>query len=144
MAILDYDDELTTAGGQTVTVTAIGTRVKNGTVAKDWGAGSPLFAYLRVPTAFASGDGATGMQVDLVAAANATLDSGAVVLSTRTIPIASLGENAVLELPPLMSGVRKQYLGIKFTPVGGTFNAGKVKAGLIENSAKVADGLNFM
>jgi hypothetical protein len=143
MPILDYDDELTTAGGQAVTATAIGTRVKDAGAAKDWGAGEELFAYARV-TGDAASNPTTSMTITIEGADNAALSSNAVVLATTTVLVAALTPNSLHRIGPLKPGSNKRYLGCRFTPVGGDATTGKFKVGLALESALPQDGVHFL
>jgi hypothetical protein len=143
MPILDYDDELTTAGGQAVTAAAIGTRVKDGGAAKDWGSGEELYAYARV-TGDAASNPTTSMTIDIVGADNAALTTNPVVLATATVPVAALTANSLHRLGCLKGGSNKRYLGVRFTPNGGDATTGKIKVGLIPESARPQDGVNFL
>jgi hypothetical protein len=145
MPILDYDDEFTTASGQTMDgAAAIGTKVKNAGKARDWGSGEPVYPYARV-TSDADSDVVTSMTFDVIAADNALLTTNPVVLSTVSVLKAALVKNALIQFPPLKGGSNKQYLGFKFTPVGGNQASGaKIVAGLISKSARPQDGVNSL
>jgi hypothetical protein len=141
--ILDYDDELTTAAGQAVTATAIGTKVKDAGAARDWGAGESVTPYARV-TATAASNPTTSMQIDFIGADNAALTTNPVVLSTKTILAAALLASSVHSFPPLLAGSNKRYFGVKFTPVGGNATTGAFVAGLVDRTARPQDGVNFL
>jgi hypothetical protein len=144
--ILDYDDELTTAGGQNMDGAAsIGTKVKDAGKARDWGAGQDITPYMRV-TSTADSDVATSMQVDFIGADNAALTTNPVVLSTKTILKAALTKNSVHRFPPLASGSNKQFFGVKFTPAGGNQASGaKAICGLMSDPDSGAqDGVNYL
>lgn len=143
--ILDYDDELTTTGGQNMDGAAsIGTKVKDAGAARDWGSGEPLTPYMRVTSA-ADSDVTTSMQVDFLGADNAALTSNPVVLSTKTILKAALTKNSLHAFPPLLPGSNKRHFGVKFTPNGGNqTNGAKAICGLVPNSARPADGVNSL
>jgi hypothetical protein len=143
MPILDYDDEFTTAGGQAVTATAIGTRVKDAGAAKDWGAGEELFAYARV-TGDAASNPTTSMTIDIIGADNAALTTNPVVLATTTVLVAALTANSLHRVGMLKGGSNKRYLGCKFTPNGGDATTGKFKVGLIPECARPEDGVHFL
>jgi hypothetical protein len=138
MAILDYDDELSTAGGQAITAAAICGRVKDGGVARDWAAGEPVFPFMRV-TGTAAFNPTTSATVEILAADDALLTENPVVLSTKSILAAALGANTLHPLPALLPGFKKRYLGAKVTPVGGDATTGKVIVGFIEQSARSAN-----
>lgn len=141
--ILDYDDEFTTAAGQAVTATAIGTKVKDGGAAKDWGAGACIHPYFRI-TDDADSNPTTSMTVTIEGADDAALTTNAVVLSTVTVLVASLTADSLHYMPPLAPGSNKRYLGCRFTPVGGDATTGKYKVGLVDGCARVQDGVNFI
>ena len=143
MPILDYDDEFTTAGGQAITAAAIGTKVKDGRTAKDWGAGEPLYPYARV-TGTAASNPTTSMTITVEGADNAALSSNAVVLSTSTVLAAALTANSLHKMPPLLAGSNKRNLGMRFTPNGGNATTGSFIGGLIDKNGRPQDGVNFL
>ena len=151
--ILDYDDELTYTAGppatskQSIVGTAgtaiIGGKVKNANAARDWGAGELLTAYVRVVTALVGASG--GVQFDIVGADNAGLTTNPVVLATRTIAAASLTINTVFSLPCTMAGSKKQYLGVKITPLTSNSTAGEVIVGFFgDKDARPQDNVNAL
>lgn len=133
--ILDYDDEFTTSGGQAVTAAAIGTKVKDATNARDWGAGQEIAAYARV-TSTAASNPTTSMTIDVIGADNAALTTNPVVLATITVLAAALTANSVHNVGVLKAGAKKQYLGCKFTPNGGDATTGKFVCGLVGEGAR--------
>jgi hypothetical protein len=144
--ILDYDDELTTAGGQNMDGAAsIGTKVKDAGKARDWGAGADVTPYMRITSA-ADSDVTTSFTVDFIGADDVALTSNPVVLSTKSILKAALTKNTVHRFPPLASGSNKRYFGVKFTPVGGNQASGaKAIVGLMSDPDSGAqDGVNFL
>lgn len=145
MPILDYDDELTTNGGQTMDgAAAIGTKVKDAGKARDWGAGEVITPYVKL-TSDADSDVVTSMTFDFIGADNAALSTNPVVLSTKTVLKAALVKNSIHVMPPLAAGSNKQFFGVKFTPTGGNQASGaKFKAGLISRDGRPQDGTNFM
>lgn len=144
MPIQDYDLELTTAGGQAFTgAAAVGTRVKNAGAAKDWGAGTLIFPWVKM-TSDADSDVGTSMTFDLIAADDEALNTNPVVLSTVTVLKAALLKSTIHRMPPLKGGVQKQYLGFKFTPTGGNATTGKGKCFLTTESNLAEDGVNYM
>ncbi len=143
MPVLDYDDEFTTKDGQAVTAAAIGTKVKDGGAAKDWGAGEPLVPYARI-TDTADSNPTTSMTIDIIASSTVDLTGTAVVLSTITVLKAALLKNTLHKMPPLAPGTSRRYLGAKFTPNGGDATTGKYVCGLIEKNARPQDGVNYL
>ena len=144
MPILDYDDEFTTNGGQSCAIaagTTNGTKVKNAGGARDWAAGEPLWPYLRVVTAFTN---LTSLKVDIVADTADDLVTDPTVLSSKTILLAALTVNSLHALPPLLGGTSKQYLGAIFTVAGTTETTGVVICGLMLQSARPQDGVNYL
>lgn len=141
--ILDYDDEMTTAGGQAVTAAAIGTRVKDGLGAKDWGAGEELVPYARV-TGTAASNPTTSMTIEIIGADNAALTTNPVTLSSVTKLTAALTANSLHAMPPLAAGSKKRYLGCKFTPNGGSATTGYWKVGFIPRRGRPQDGVNAL
>src|SRR3954469_7138876 len=145
MPLLDQDDELTlntsaTIRGQAFTAPAIGGRQK-GVVGqpRDWGAGEPVFGYVAVTPA-AAFNPTTSATIDLVAADDAALTTNQVILSTRTIPVASLLAGRSFGLPALASGTRRAILGCRVTANGGAATTGALVIGLVQQDARPADG----
>lgn len=145
MPLLDQDDELTlntsaTIRGQAFTATAIGGRQK-GVVGqpRDWGAGEPVFGYVAVTPA-AAFNPTTSATIDLVGADDAALTTNQVILSTRTIPVASLLAGKSFGLPALSSGTRRAILGCRVTANGGAATTGALVIGLVQADARPADG----
>ncbi len=143
MPILDYDNEFTTKDGQAVTADAIGTKVLDAGAAKDWGSGEPLSAYARI-TGTAASNPTTSETVDIVAADNALLTTNPVVLATVTILAAAALANSLHQLGRLKAGVKKRYLGCKFTNTGGAPTTGKWIVGLIDQHGRPQDGANYL
>lgn len=139
--ILDYDNELTTAGGQAVTANSIGTKVLDGNKAKDWGAGEPVIPFVRIPEAF---NNLTSLQIDFVGADNAALTTNAVVLATKTILLAALTVNSLHAFGSLAAGANKRYFGVKFTVSGTAPTLGKVIAGLTQVDQRPQNGVNSL
>jgi hypothetical protein len=141
--ITDYDDELTTSGGQAVTATAIGTKVKDAGQNRDWGAGEELAAYARVTGAAASNP-TTSMTIDIIAADNAALTTNPVVLATITPLAAALTANSLHSVGILKPSGPKRYLGCKFTPNGGNATTGSFVCGIVPAAARPQDGVNTL
>lgn len=143
MPILDYDDEFTTKDGQAITAAAIGTKQKDALKARDWGAAICAVPYARV-TGTAASNPTTSMQIDVIAADDAVLTGNPVVLSTKTVLAAALVANSVHNLPRLLAGTKRRFLGMKFTPIGGNATTGAFIGGLIHDSARPQDGVNYL
>jgi|SRR5690606_2371559 len=95
---------------------------------KDLGKGEPIQIHVQVVADFASG---TSLQVQLLTADNADLDSNPVVLaSTGAVPEAQLKAGYVFNLTHIPTGAEKEYIGLKYV-ADGTFDAGKVDAGIV-------------
>jgi hypothetical protein len=136
--ILDYDDEFTTKDGQAITATAIGTKVKDGNKAKDWAAGEPMFAIVRVPAAF---NNLTSLTVDVIADTDPALATLPVVVATKTILLAALTLNSVHHIGSLIPGASKRYLGMKFTVTGTAPSTGKVIGFVTQTDQRPQDGI---
>lgn len=141
--IVDQGDEFTTAGGEAFTAAALGTgNVFDAGNAVDWGAGEPLYPYVRV-THDAAFNPTTSATFEIIAADNAALSSNPVTLSTRTVLTASLTADSLHQMPPLLSGSSKRYLGFKCTPNGGNATTGKLIAGLVDKNGR-PQAVNFL
>lgn len=141
--ILDYGDELTTKDGQAITAAAIGTKPRGNGTAKDWGAGRVKVPYVKT-TADAAPDPTTSMTVTIEGADDVGLTTNAVVLSTITILVADCAASKLYAMPPLKAGVRKAYLGVRFTPNGGNATQGKWIAGFLDENARPQNGVNSL
>lgn len=135
--ILDFVDEFTTSGGQAVTSDTNGTKVKDAGSGKtrDWGRGEPVYPYAKT-TATAAPDPTTSETIDIIGADNAALTTNVVVLSTITIPVADCAASAVYDMPPLLGGHQKRYLGCRFVNAGGAPTQGEWIVGLVHKSAR--------
>jgi hypothetical protein len=141
--ILDQGDEFTTAGGEAFTAAALGTgAVFDGGKALDWGAGEPLYPYVRV-THDADFNPTTSATFEFIAADNALLTTNPVTLSTKTVLVAALTKDTLHQCPPLLSGSNKQYLGFKVTPNGGNATTGKLIAGLVDKNGR-PQNINYL
>jgi hypothetical protein len=141
MPILDYDDEFTTTVAQAITATAIGTKVKDGGAAKDWGSGEEVDVYMRVTEAFNT---LTSLTVTVEGADNLALSTNPVVLATKSIALAALTLNSLHFIGRLAPGSAKRYLGGRFTVVGSNPSTGKVVMGLKPRGSGPQDGVNYL
>lgn len=135
MAILDklleYSDK------QAVTVTAVSTNVvdagatKNAAIGRDLGAGTPLWLYVNVSTAFAAAGAATLVVTLQDSADNATF---ADVATSGAIPVASLKAGYQIQLGfPVPT---RRYTRVNYTVATGPMTAGNISAHLV-------DGINY-
>ena len=131
---LDKQNEF--SDGQLITATAISTNVidthanTEGGATKDLGtpAGVPLFLVVQTDVAL-SGGTATGLVFSLESDSTANLATSPTVhYSSGTIATASLGAGLTLAVIPLPSGEYERYLGVRYTPQGGSYAAGSVSA----------------
>jgi hypothetical protein len=145
MPTLDFDDELTASGGQAVTADAVGTRPKDAGVGKtvDWGAGETIVPYFRITHA-ANSNPTTGETVSIVAADDAALTINAVVLSSKYVLTAELLLDTVHQMPPLLSGTSRRFLGCKFANTGGAPATGSYIVGFMDKDGRPQDGVAFL
>ena len=136
--ILDYDDEFTTTPAQAITATANGTKVKDGIKAKDWAAGEPIFAVVRVTEAFNT---LTSLTVDVIADTAVGLATAPTVVASKSILLAALTLNSVHHIGALIPGTSKRFLGMKFTVVGTNPTTGKVVGFLAQTDQRPQDGV---
>lgn len=139
--ILDYDNELTTAGGQAFTATAIGTKVLDAGAARDWGAGEEIVAYMRIVTAF---DALTSIIATVEASAAVGLTSATVLATSGSILLAALAINTVFQLGVLKAGTRLQFLGCRWTVTGSSATVGKAIIGLRRRNAGQQGNTNYL
>lgn len=112
---------------QTVTAAAVSENAVDLRSAQDIGQGQPLFGRFQVHT---GATGGTSMEFQIVAADNAALNSGLVVLGTTgAIPTAQLkaGARFACAISPQIASPGKRYLGARFVPTG-SFSAGAYTA----------------
>lgn len=149
--ITDYMDELThdptlDVSQQSIVGVAgtaiIGAKVKDGGAAGDWASGQILKPYLRCVAAAVGATG--GIQVDIVTDTAPGLATAPTVLSTKTIPTASLTANSLHSLPQLAPGTRKRYLGVKITPLATATTAGSVIVGFEPLDGTPQDRVNAL
>jgi hypothetical protein len=140
--ILDQGDEFTAAGGEAFTAAAVGSIVMDAGKAVDWGAGEPLYPYVRV-THGANFNPTTSATFDFIAADNAALTTNPVTLSTKTVLVAALLLDTLHQMTPLLSGSSKQYLGFKCTPNGGNATTGSLIAGFVDKNGR-QQNVNFL
>lgn len=135
MAILDkllqYSDK------QAVTVTAVSTNVvdagatKNANLGRDLGAGTPLWLYVNVGTAFTAAGAATLVVSLQDSADNVTF---ADVAQSGAIPVASLTAGKAIQLGfPVPT---RRYTRVNYTVATGPMTAGTISAHLV-------DGINY-
>jgi hypothetical protein len=140
MAFLDSNLEFSDA--QAVTAAAISTNVFD-TAALRAGGGTDVAANIRqdlgngeddlwlcvtVNTAF-SGGAATGMTVTFETADDAGLTTNATVLLTSgAILSAGLTAGTTLIQARIPSALYRRYIGVRYTPAGGSYGAGAVDA----------------
>lgn len=95
---------------------------------KDLGKGEQIQLHIQVVEDFTDG---TSVQVQLLTADNAALDSNPVVLATTAaIPVAQLKAGYVFNIDRIPLGSTKQFIGLNYVVVG-TPTAGAVDAGVV-------------
>lgn len=138
--IRDYEQELTTAGGQAITADAYGTKNYDQKAAADPAVGEPLFALFEVNTTFTDltslnlsvrmdSDGAGTDEVTKVTK-NVTLASGNLD--------SGLGPQLIGVVPP---GTSLRYLRAHFDSVGTDPTAGNVTVWLVKGVDALPENL---
>lgn len=82
--------------------------------------------HIQVVDDFAGNTG--GLTVEIINADNAALSTNPVTLYAATIPLASLKKGYSLLIKELPMGIKKQFVGLKFTPLTANSTAGSVDA----------------
>jgi hypothetical protein len=122
--LMDYEQELTTAGGQAVTANGYGTKNYDQKGAADAAVGEKLNAFYKV--AVADFNNLTSMDIAIVGD-----DDGAgtneVVIATKNVTLANLTKaKGVQRIATLPVGTRKRFYRMKFTVNGTAPAAGKI------------------
>ena len=126
------DKQAEFSNSQAVTAAAISTNQYDRGLGRnalvDLGAGaSGLFLVVQIDTAF-SGGAATALTITLESDVASTLASAPVVhYSSGAIAAASLVPGGLL-LIPMPAGNYKEFVGLRYTPTGGSFGAGAISA----------------
>lgn len=94
----------------------------------DIGKGAKIPLLVQVTTAFGTAAGMTALTITLETGATTALGT---VIATETILIAALVPGKQINLDFLPNGITEQYLGLRYTPVTGNANAGKITAGIV-------------
>lgn len=120
------------ATGQAVTTQAVSTNSYHLTALRDVARGRAVKVRHACTVTAGTGAGATHMDFEIVQADNAALSSGLAVVDTLRVAIADLvaGWDQVVAIPK--NQLTKLYIGVRFTPVGGAFNAGAYDSHLID------------
>jgi hypothetical protein len=125
------DNDLLVAKAQAITAAALSDKSIDLGAAIQPGVGEPLHPFMRV-TSDADLDPTTSLTVEVIGADDAGLSSNVVTLCSKSILKAALVKNSIHYLPPVgLGSAAKQYMGMKFTPVGGNATQGKVTAGFV-------------
>lgn len=133
------DKLLRVSEDQALTTTAVSTDTIDLSVARDMGEGGDLFMNFAVTTALAGG---TSVKFEVIAATNAALSSGVVVIgSSDAVVTASLvaGYNTAVRINPQVASLGQRYLGARYT-ISGTYTSGKVTADVVID---IQDGRKF-
>lgn len=124
---------------QAVTASAVSTNTVDLGVARDIGAGEPLYVSFHVTTNFAT---LTSLTPNLIISANADLSSATVIASGPAIPVASLvaGYKTYMRIPPIADSIGKRYFGASYTVTGSNATAGAISAEIVKD---VEDGAKY-
>lgn len=150
--LLDQDDEFSyngkagsaavdgTSNGQYFDTTANlagNTRVKDAGAARDWGAGEHVVPYFALVAGVACVV-ETSIKVDIVASTTIALTGSAVILSTITILAAALNTTAgaVFQMPALLAGSARRYLGCILTVTTNPTTTARWKCGLMPRGTR--------
>jgi hypothetical protein len=133
------DKTLRVSTDQALTTTAVSTDTIDLSIARDMGEGNDLYMNFAVTAALTGG---TSVKFEVIAATNAALSSGVVVIgSSDAVVTADLvtGKNVAVRLNPQIASTGQRYLGARYT-ISGTYSAGTVTADIVET---VQDGKKF-
>lgn len=125
------DDLLRVSEAQAITDTAVSTDTIPLSVARDMGAGRPLFMVWTVTTTF---DTLTSLTFSIVTDTDEALGSPT-TLASKTVTLAS-GDLAakkqhILQIPEVMGSLGETYLGAAYTVTGSTGGAGAVTCDIV-------------
>jgi len=132
--ITDRQNQVSSAQALT-TGTIVATDAIDLGVARDVGAGEPMYLVLTVDTAFSGGTSVTP-QIITGTGVSTTINAGVQVLgSGPAIPTASLTQGAIFVLPvpprtPQDRGAR--YLGVQYV-MSGTYSSGAISASFVKD-----------
>lgn len=135
------DALLQLSNAQAVTASAVSTNTIDLGLARDVGAGEPLYAVVTVDENFAT---ATSVTINVIISANADLSSADILASTQAIPIANLTAGRkpiVMEVPSAVlvaNPVGKRYLGVSYTIGGSNATAGKFTTNIVRDVQDVS------
>lgn len=133
------DATLRVSADQALTTTAVSTNTVDLSIARDVGEGNDLYMNFAVTTALAGG---TSVKFEVIAATNAALSSGVVVIgSSDAVLTAALvaGYNTAVRINPQIASTGQRYLGARYT-ISGTYTSGAVTADIVET---IQDGKKF-
>lgn len=128
MALVSFSDKVSTL--QAVTATAVSTDAIDLRVARDMGMGENLVANVALASN-ATTDGNATVSVDVIVADNIALTTNVTVLaSSRSYTYVELRQAAgvgapaglpiAIAVPPIMQGVGRRYLGVRYNVTVGT------------------------
>ena len=124
------DKQAEFSNSQAITAAAISTNQydNGGAAIRDLGGAlQGIFLVVQVDVAF-SGGAATGLTVTLESDSVSGLSASPTVhYSSGVIPVASLTPGTLLVIP-LPVGEYEEFVGLRYTPAGGSFGAGSVSA----------------
>lgn len=135
------DAQLQLSNAQAVTASAVSTNTYDLGVARDAGAGEPLFVVITVDESFAT---ATSVTISVINSASDNLSSADTLISTQAIPIANLAAGRkpiVIELPRALlnaTPVGRRYIGLNYAIGGSNATAGKFTANIVKDVQDVS------
>lgn len=125
-----------TLEGELVTATAFLSGVIDRLSASDSGAGEAIYPFAKVTNNAAFNPG-TSADFQVIGADNLAMTTNPVVLSdSGTILATALGAGAMVVMPPLTTGIRKRYIGLKVTVAGGSATTGAIVSGLVDKNGR--------
>jgi hypothetical protein len=135
------DDLLRVSEDQAVTASAVSNYSINLGTARDIGEGKPLFMVFTVTETFQT---LTSLTFNICIDTNQNLATANSVIASKTVTRASgglaAGQQHVLQIPPQIASLGRQYLGASFTVGGSNATAGKVTVDITDT---IQDGMKF-
>jgi len=136
--LIDYEEELTTSGGQAITATVAGTRYYDGKGSADVGLGAPdLAGVARVVGA--DFNNATSFDIAIQACDDSS-GTNAVTIATKNIPLSGLTvARGPFNVGVCSAGIRKRWLRAYITVNGAAPSQGKLKVWLADTKSMPAN-----
>lgn len=128
------DKLLQVSSDQAVTVTAVSEDTIDLGLARDMGAGKPLYMLFTVKTTFTAA-GASTMSLEAIVASDDALTTAIESLGMiPTVPKASLvaGKRFAVPLRPIVGEKGQRYLGSRYTVATGPQTAGTIDCDIVE------------